>query len=143
MKEYFVGFGSAAEWKSAINQERQVNVAVITEIGPTNKMGLASGTSYLVLSQLRDDEVLYLLVPVTRFQAMGGRPFEREVDQHARRGETAQAIAVAWLDRAGIPHRTAVMATPRNLKLMEGTAEFLHYDKEADSYVMAGVPAQA
>jgi hypothetical protein len=136
-QQNFIGFGTLEDWLAAIESSQPVNADCIVEPGASDRHGVAVCTQAIVCSQVTErGEVLYARVPVGRYQAFAGETralFEPE--RHAARALAAWTVAQAWLSDQNLTIRRAVVAMPRNLKLLDGHCAFMRYDQAADSYV--------
>lgn len=132
--------------------------AALREVGPLGRFnvdtptittggshGIETATAYLVISYHDQGagEVFYLMRRIDQYQTINGQFMEPgEGDKHRQRKESAQLAAEAWLAREQIPYRRALIAVPEGLRLLEGEAEFLLYDKESDRYTLRPSPVE-
>ena len=134
MNDQFVGFGTSTDWLQAINRDGPVNVECVTEISGNGSYGIRSATQYVILTQVKDGEVLYFLDPVDRYSTQDSRPMFDE-EKHIQRAKSAFDATLAWLKEQGIFNaRRAMVAMPKNLRRLEGTADYMRWNKEADLY---------
>lgn len=138
----FVGFSSTTDWLAAIDTYMPVNADVVTMQDPSSHAGLTHATTYMILSQHQGgedfSEILYCQVMVDRFEMVNGEPLEApaEAGRHEQRSTSAQVVMVAWLEQHQLKFRRAVLAAPKDLRMLEGNADFLRYDKEHGVYVL-------
>jgi hypothetical protein len=134
----FIGFGTLEDWLEAIDSSCPVQADCVVEQDGTNKpLGLAYYKQVIVVSQPARDSVLYARVVVDRYDSMNGHTPIFDEEKHLRRSKSAWEVTRTWLIEHGLTVQRAVVAMPRSLKLLEGHAEFMRYDKESDTYLRA------
>jgi len=75
-----------------------------------------------------------------RVQTIGSNAFDTGSHERSRqRALSAYRLIEEYIiTRHGFPIESAMIAMPRDLKLLDGWADFLRYDKEADRFVANG-----
>lgn len=141
--KHFIGFGTLADLVAALDRAAPVQADCVTDFSGQNKrLGLTYYKQVIVVSQpAPHGNVLYCRIIVDQYESMNQSPLFHP-EQHLRRAETAWAVVHAWLVEQGLTLQRAVVATPRSLKLLEGHADCLHYDKESDTWLRAAPEIQ-
>lgn len=134
MNKQHVGFPTLEEFSRHALKEAPVNVYAITEAGKFGQHGMCMVNSTVMVSQVAGAELLYVSIAVSRFESQNGRtPLFADIPgqpDHPRLAKQAFDIITAWLTEQGFAVRNAVVARPRNLKLLEGRAGCMTYSKE-------------
>lgn len=142
----YVGYGSSEAFMRDRPAECRVNVDTITEQSSGGQYGLGHAYTWLLLSyhEQGTDEVSYLQVKIDGWQTVHGEPFAQDeagaIAVHRRRADSALGAATDWLTSQAVPYRRAVIAMPRDLKILEGDASWLQYHKEGDEFGVREVP---
>lgn len=134
----FIGFATSTDWRGSATNTRPVQAAVITQLREVGN-GLANLGVYALMSQVDDlGNVRYCRIKIGGFLSQDGQTamFPNEQESAERRASTARQYLLAWLKREGFGViERAVVATPKDLVLLDGVAEFMKYDKASDSWV--------
>ena len=136
--KHFIGFGLLEDWRWAIDPARPVQAdCIVDSNGHAKNVSLTYWKQVIVVSQSKDGDVAYCRIVVDTYKSMNGVTPAFEADKHRRHAETAWAVIQTWLAEQGLRWQRAVVATPRNLKMLEGYADCLRYDKTSDSWLRA------
>jgi len=134
----FVGFPTPGQFLANIDLSRPVNVMVTRKHGPSGELGIALDSTVLTFSQAGQHETVYFECTVNRYQVYQGKvmdPSQKveeiadQVDRHAKQYLTDHEII--W--------REALLSMPENYHTLNGSPEFLKWDKENKCYVYQGV----
>ena len=135
MKPQYIGFGNSQKFMEAIDPARPVNVFVGRMFGnPDRKYGLATDSIALLMTQVRELEVLYLYDIVLRFRVQNGHILERDEERPMRLATQVFDLARQWLKDHDIPSRDAMLSMPTNLIILEGNSLFMQFNKESDAF---------
>lgn len=137
MSKPFVGFGRSSDWLTEVDRSLPVNAECVEEAGRAGKYGMSVTSVQIVVSQVNNGEVLYFMCQVDEYVTINGQIMGsgKEEESHQRRAKTAYDLTLAWLSAARIYTRKAIIATPKNYKMLRGVQTYMKYDKESDSYV--------
>lgn len=134
MQDQFVGFATLEALIECLEVSKPVNVAGLVE---TKGEGPIQRTASLVLvSQGLENECLYCRVLLSRYQTMHGEAFPGEAERQHKIATSGIAAVKDFLERNGFNLREAVIAIPQNLTALDGSADFLRFDKEQDIFVI-------
>jgi len=141
----FIGFGSLEEWLKSIDPHRYVCVLGVEEPGQTNRVGVRTDDLLVVVSQPVSAEnlVLYVRLHVGIIEYLNGSPWG---DNHAERRERfkqVEKLVREWLIEKGLNVVAGIVAQPKDLRYLDGWADFLGYDKENKRYYRKNQQAQA
>lgn len=130
---HFIGYGSL-ENLVAETTPNAVSANLVEETSQPGKYGLYLNRLYAVVSVLDHKEhVHYCRISLGNIQMVNGNPLSRD-EQIKERAQGGFKIIKAWLQDQGCRVSPSVVAIPRNLKLLDGQACFLAYDKESDRF---------
>jgi hypothetical protein len=136
---HYIGYTTLENFAHDARPEMPVNVVEVIEPGKFSKHGLCMVTSLVLATQTAGKDVHYCRIPVSFYQSMDGHtPLFPKTD-HVKLARQALAVVEQFLQGEGFDTRSAVVAMPRSLKLLEGAADCLRYDKE-QGYVQAVGP---
>jgi hypothetical protein len=83
----------------------------------------------------------YVRIPVGVWTEIGGNvPDPDRVEAINRRARSLETTLAQWLTRRGFTVTPATYASPQGLTLLGGSADFLIYDKDSDTYHIAPEP---
>lgn len=139
----YVGYGNSETFLRDRPEAVPVNVDTITENHTGKEYGIGRAVTYLALSyhEPGSDEVAYLYVKIDAWQTLQGRPFAQDEAEamklHRERAESALFAAQVYLGTQGVPWRQRVAAFPSDIKMLEGDASWLLYDKEINRFHLA------
>ena len=136
----FIGYGSLEGLLDTHPADAPVFLSLNEEQGPPGQYGIALHTLALTVSDIRDGHARYCRMVVGRVQAIGGEAFDTGSRERTRqRALSAYRLIEEYIiTRHGFTVESAMIAMPRDLKLLDGWADFLRYDKEADRFVADG-----
>ena len=83
----------------------------------------------------------YCRLRVGTYQSMNGQPLNEDHQAYKVRCQQAWEIVTEWLTGQGLDYLGALVATPRDLVMLDGWCDFLTYDKETKSYRRAEAEA--
>ncbi len=135
MKQNFIGFADSDKFLAAIDRSRPINLNISRKPGrPNGRFGIAVDSTVLRMSQVLENEVLYFEQITNRYQVVGGRVLDADENRHVRLAEQVDEIAQQYLTDHGVTWREALLSMPRSYTTLNGSAPFLQYDKESDSF---------
>jgi hypothetical protein len=134
---FFVGFHSLEVWQRATATLRPVYAIPIEEPGPVGNHGLQVNDLVVMISQIEpeDAQVYYVRLKVGVLEYLNGSPWGD--DNHAERKQRLNQVyelVTAWLAEHGYTVYEGAVAMPRDLKFLNGWADFLKYDMEKKVY---------
>ena len=139
-EKLFIGYGSLAGLLDSHPTGAPLFLSLNEEQGQPGQYGVRLNTFALMVSDIRDGHARYCRMVLGRVQTIGSNAF----DTGSRERTRQRALSAYWLieeyiiNRHGFPVESAMIAMPRDLKLLDGWADFLRYDKEADRFVADG-----
>ena len=139
---HFIGYGTLERW----HQQAQIE-ALLASLGEQEKASTVYANLieepvpiqhtvqinrfYAVVSRLdQDNNVHYCRMRLGSIQMMGGRPLNGDHKAIKARVQDGYELILAWLRGHGHAISQALIATPKNLTLLDGRADFLLYDQE-------------
>jgi hypothetical protein len=138
-RNHFIGYKRFSDWMSVINPDEAVYAASVAEVSDGGLPGLLIVRHALIVSQIdRDNNVHYAQSTTDRYESQDGvRPMFHDA-QHAERASSAWALLLDWLSRhtPALAVRKAVVATPKDLVLLTGVPDFMHFDKAAQRWAL-------
>jgi hypothetical protein len=137
MNKQFIGFGTLEKFLKAIDLTKPVNADSIVIPGKSGVSGIALNEQAIIVSQANQDEILYCNIIISRYQSLAGSslplsPSEERIYQE--RAESAWQIVKQVMEEAGAKVREALLATPQNLRTLDGSADCLKYNKTTGLY---------
>lgn len=139
MNQFFVGFGQIEVLLNSHQREAPVYVQLCCETHGSGTPGYHVQEQVIVVSDVQDGVCRYWRKRLSRTELIGGRPFhEAEAKLHVEfAGKVRAAVEKQIVEVYRYRFLEAVVAAPRDLKLLDGEADFLRFDREARSYVPA------
>jgi len=128
----FLGFGRFSSFREHLDNTRPVNVQLIEE-GEAGGHGIVYKTAAIICSQSQSKtrEIYYHLWQVAQWQEVGGEVLSK---RHENRADSGLKLTQSLLSNFKII--PAVIATPKDLKIMQGTNDLLDYNQEADLFYL-------
>lgn len=138
IRQVFIGFSSFEGWLSAIDRQRPVNAICLVDAHLANGHGLYAVEHLVEVSQVTEHgDVYFARTAVDRYDSPDGvAPLFHE-ERHADRAPSGWALTQAWLAEQGLQVRQAAVSTPRDLKMLEGSAGFMRFDKDTQRWIRA------
>lgn len=133
--KYYAGFESLEKLLEQADHQKPIDAMPIVDPGKAGKFGISIHTQLILVAQQRGDELLYCRIVTGRYQAFAGevKPLSTTHDYPAI-SASAWAIVQEEIKARGFTLREALVALPKNLRFLDGTAECLHFNKETDRY---------
>ena len=132
---HFIGYGSLEDWAEAISTHEPVYACPLTEPDKPNAQGMRTDRLVITCSQPDDrGHVHYCRLRVGFLQYIGDTPINQDHEERKQRLDQAWEIVETWLRDRGFTIRRAAVAVPVDLKLMDGWAGFLRWDKETKRF---------
>jgi hypothetical protein len=137
---HFIGYARLEEWAEAISILDPVYACLIvdSEAGP---LDIRNDHYFIHCAQPRGDTVHYFRTKVALVQRVNDVFLNEDHERRLERARQAWEIVREWLQERGFAVREALVAYPRDLKLLEGEAGFMGYDKERGYFMLANQPA--
>jgi hypothetical protein len=140
MPTFYLGYSTLTEWRAAIDANQPVNALSIIEPGRASVRsgGLQFNKQVIVLSQQQGGTVHYLRLVTDGYQSINGLSAVHEMRLHEQRAESAWVIVQAWLAEQGLTFRRAILAFPKTLRLLDGSAgTLMEFSRELDRWIYA------
>jgi len=136
-EKLFIGYGSLEGLLDSHPTGAPVFISLNEEQGQPRQYGVALHTFALIVSDIRDGHARYCRIVLGRVQTINGEVFDTGSRERTRqRALSAYRLIEEYIiTRHGFTVESAMIAMPRDLKLLDGWADFLRYDKEADRFV--------
>jgi len=136
-EKLFIGYGSLEGLLDSHPTGAPVFISLNEEQGQPGQYGIALHTFALIVSDIRDGHARYCRIVLGRVQTINGEVFDTGSRERTRqRALSAYRLIEEYIiTRHGFTVESAMIAMPRDLKLLDGWADFLRYDKEADRFV--------
>jgi hypothetical protein len=135
----FIGYTTLEAWMEAIDPSRPVFACKITEPGENSTYVQETRIVIMIAQPDESDLVHYCRLPVGHVKIFFGESFGKEHQQQVELAEQAWKLVYKWLKGKGLPMRQGVVATPANLRMVDGQAGCLHFDNQEQRYVVASV----
>jgi hypothetical protein len=138
-RHHFIGYQRFSEWQHAIDPYRDVYAASVSELSDGGLPGLVIIRHFIVVSQIdRDNHVHYARALTDRYESQDGVRPMFYAEQHAHRASSAWALLLDWLSRRHprLEVRKAIVAVPKDLKLLTGVPDFMHFDQAANRWAL-------
>lgn len=137
MTKTYIGYSTLEEAVSVFDPQAPVYASPITRPGtPDRKFGVRLDRYEVVVAQPDErGDVHYCVIPVGLLQVMPGNEdgFGKR-PALIQRQESAWTLVEDWLLGLGFTVRMALIAFPTHLRLCDGSAEFMRYDKTTDRF---------
>ncbi len=134
----YLGYPSHTDWLAAVDRSQPVNAICIIEPGRSAVHGLSLNKQLVILSQAQGSTIHYLRLIVDGYQTMDGRSALMDDKKHEQRAESAWKIIQTWLKEQGLTFRIALLAFPKTLRLLDGSADALmEFNKDLDRWLFA------
>jgi len=136
---YFIGYDTLEAWAEAADLSLPVYATLVESTQSTDRRyGLAWREVQIRVFQVRDGLAHYVLMTVGGWMTTGGKTLDEQKEQAQRRAaESAWKHVQEWLYTHGFDVHQGTVAVPNNLRLLNGAALFLEYDREKGEYVRA------
>ena len=133
----FIGYSSLEGLLDTHPADAPVFLSLNEEQGPSGHYGIALSTFALTASDIRDDHARYCRMVLGRVQTINGQAFDTGSRERTRQLALSayHLVEEQIISRYGFTVENAMISLPRDLKLLDGWADFLLYDKAADRYV--------
>jgi hypothetical protein len=133
---FYVGYDTIEDWRRSAGSFRPVYALPLEEPGPVGSYGQQTNSLVVLVSLIEPEDatVHYVRILAGRLDYVNGAPWG---DDHAERKERLNqvyALVTGWLAEQGYTVRRGAVATPHDLKFLNGWADFLKYDKEKRVY---------
>lgn len=141
----FIGYASVEQWANFADAFAPVYCLMPTEPGKATSHGMRVDNLVIALAQTdARGDVHYVRLPVGSLTylltAQGKQPWDSDHAERQARADAAYAIVRAWLNEhftainPRFAAREATVAMPTNLRLLDGWANFLGWDKDAKRF---------
>ncbi len=129
---FHLGYPALELWAQAVNKDEPVYGMLLTEPGQTGQRSWRVDSLVIACFQTSANHcVHYCRLLVGRLTMINGsQPFDNNAEERKGRAEDAWDIVKDWLWEQDFDLREAAIATPLDHRLLEGTADFLAFDKE-------------
>lgn len=144
-EKQFIGYGSLEGLLDTHPTGTPVFISLNEEQGQPGQYGIALHTFALTVSDIRDGHARYCRMVLGRVQMINGESFDTGSRERTRRRALSayQLVEEYIITRHGFTIESAMIAMPRDLKLLDGRADFLRYDKEADRFISHSQPERS
>lgn len=134
----WIGYGSVEQLAEQIDPGKTVYVKGTTETHASDASGIAIKIFSVRISHLTPEAVHYVEIRTGRITMHAQGPFSEEDAQKAQaRTGDAEQIIMAWLKSKGFNVINAIIAEPKDIKLLNGGAHCMRYDEETGRIVAA------
>ena len=138
MPTIHLGYSTHSEWLAAVNKAEPVNALSIIESSAISRAGVSVNKQVIVLSQAQGNVIHYLRLFTDSYQSINGFSAAMDPKKHEARAESAWHIIQAWLGEQGLTFRRSIIAFPKGLRLLDGSADgLMEYHKELDAWLWA------
>jgi hypothetical protein len=135
MLKHFIGYGSLETWATYASTLKTVYANALIQPGQTSKQGLRQDKLAVQVAQIDSDgNVHYCSLACGYLAHVAGHPFDSDHDERKQRQNQVFHLVLDWLKEHGFSVRLAVIATPVNLRFLDGWAEFIQYNKESKTF---------
>ena len=133
---HFIGYDSLEEWAETTDKARPVYALPIQEPGKTDSHGIRSDDLVIVVAQTVPAEAAthYVRLHVTSLEYLNGSPWGDGHGERKGRSNQVWELVQAWLSEQGFTVRQAAVAHPKDLRLLDGWANFIGYDQKQERY---------
>lgn len=102
-----------------------------------NKHGIGLLLHLVVVQLIEGDQMHYCRLRIGGVQTISGKPFgeEKQDERLSRLCLQVASIVRDWLEYRGYRVRPGLVGFPHDVRLLEGWAKFLDYDKVQDGFV--------
>src|SRR5512145_3368941 len=138
--QFYIGYDSLEEWERQAGlrhpSEKVVYLMPIETITQTLSSGLANHELAVISTQLDDHLAHYIRMIVANLTYMQGEYLGDPKEERRARANLDQVsdFVHAWLFRLGYVVIRGHVAMPKDLRLVDGWADFLSYDQEHQRY---------
>lgn len=141
MQKHFIGYGLLEDWADQADLAKSVLADAVSSPGPTSKQGLRQDKLSVYVAQIDPDgNVHYCSLACGYLSYVAGRPFDTDHEQRKQRQEQVYQLILDWLKEHGFYVRRAVVATPTNLRFLDGWANFIQYNKDTKTFYRSDSP---
>lgn len=141
----FIGYPTVEGWANHADPFETVNCMLLTEPGKTISHGMRLDDLVIALAQTdAHGNAHYVRLPVGSLTylltAEGKQPWNSDHAARRARAEQAYRIVLGWLNEfftaqnSRFVVREATVAMPTNFRLLDGWADILGWDKEAQKF---------
>lgn len=142
MLKHFIGYGTLETWENYATHTKPVYADAIMQPGQTSKQGLRQDKLAVCVSQIDSDgNVHYCSLPCGYLAYVAGHPFDSDHAERKQRHNEVFHLVLDWLKERGFSVRQAIIATPMNLRFVDGWAEFIQYDQQTKSFYRTDQPS--
>lgn len=137
MAKNFIGYADLLEWRKAIDPRQPVYASPVIQPGSVSKQGLRVDRAEIHVAQPDEwGDVHYWQFTVGRWQELSHAPDfgARDREKVITRRDEIWSLIKVWLDEQGLVVRDALIAFPRNLRLLEGTPGILRWNQERSAW---------
>lgn len=138
-RQHFIGYRHFSDWLHQINPDEAVYAASVSELTNAGLPGLVTVRHAIVVSQIdRLNHVHYAKATTDRYDSQDGLAPMFHEEQHAHRADSAWALLLDWLSRhvPTLAVRKAIVAVPKDLVLLNAVADFMHFDKASNRWLL-------
>jgi len=135
---FYVGFGTLEGLLNSHQKDRPIYLELVW-MPPAHCGPIERRHHVIVVTDIQDGVCRYWRQTVAASDFIGGRPFEEaKVEKAMARAEQARLIVekhIRTLHKFEV--QGALVAMPRELRLLDGVTDCLRYDQATDSYTPA------
>lgn len=134
----WIGYGRVEQLADNTDPGKTVYIKGTSETQPSGRDGVATRIYSVRVSHLTPEAVHYVEIRTGRILMHANGPFEEEDAIKAQqRTDDAEELVAAWLRSKGFRVINAIIAEPKDIKLLSGGAHFMKFDEETGRIVAA------
>ncbi len=131
-----LGYSTLEDLLKQTDRSNYLYTMLITDPGSTQPHSYRTDRLIILCQQPEHDTVHYCRIPVGSVTYINGDTlFSPDAEQRKQRAIDAYNIVVAWLQEQNYKLITASIATPIEMRYLDGWASFLGYEKERGFFI--------
>lgn len=130
-----LGYSTLEEFLKQSDDANPLYTMLITDPGTSQQHGIRSDRLVILCQQPEYDVIHYCRIPVGRLTYINGdTPFDPDAKERTQQATAAYNLVTTWLQEQGYKLITATIATPTEMRYLDGWASFLAYSKDRGFY---------
>lgn len=137
----FVGYPRLEELLQSVNRKSGPVFSMLSsEPGKAEKFGLITRSMIVTVAQpeVAGGIVHYCRLPAGQMRYIEDQPFERDHERRVKNAERLWNLVDTWLGDKGLEIRHGTIATPQNMRFLDGWADWLEIDPATQEYKRKG-----
>jgi hypothetical protein len=133
MEPFYIGYPMLEEWLTVIDKKQPVFGCLVMEMGEM-VFNQRSTDLIIIITQPGGDNLVHycrLIVGCIK----DGWIYNEDGFRRMMLAEQAWKIVQDWLNQQGLTVLPGIIATPKNMRFLEGWAKFLEFDPKTQKYI--------